>query len=154
MENTDKIKELIEGPMHDIGLDIYEMKWLKGKDKVLQISITNKENKIDIDTCALASEKISEILDREDPIPSEYTLEVCSPGAEREIKNLSDLLEMNGGYVYIQMKEAVKSLMDVTGEIIETSENGILIEYRDKAAKRKLEINLDNIAYARFAVRI
>ena len=154
MENIEKLKELIEPVLKELDLEVYDLKWLSGKDKVLQVMITNNANNIDIDTCALASEKIGEILDKEDPIPSEYTLEVCSPGAEREIKDIKDLLNLKDGYICIKLKEPMKSMMEITGEVIDTGDHTITLEYRDKAAKRKIEIDLDNISFARFAVRI
>ena len=109
---------------------------------------------MDLDTCCIVSEKLSELLDREDPISSEYTLEVCSPGAEREIRDLSELKNMQGAYVYVRLKQAVNKKTEVTGEIIETDDEQIVIEYRDKAVKKKLAAELQNIDFIRMAVRI
>ncbi|GAK01531.1 transcription termination protein NusA [Geomicrobium sp. JCM 19055] len=41
---------------------------------------------IGLDECSLVSERVSEALDREDPIEGFYYLEVSSPGAERPLK--------------------------------------------------------------------
>jgi len=71
---------------------------------------------MDLDTCADISEKLSEILDANDPISEEYTLEVCSPGAEREIKDLSELTA--GQYIFVRLKEPFKSQLEFTGEIL------------------------------------
>ena len=154
MNQIEELKEIIRPVLEKMNLELFDLQWLKGKDKTLQISITNLENKIDLDNCVMASEAISEELDRLDPIKEEYTLEVCSPGAEREITDLNQLTHLIGSYVLIQLKEPYKAMNEIKGEIKESTDNSILIEYRDKAATRKADIHMDNISFARFAVKI
>ena len=154
MENTEKLKELFKPVLDECGVSLYELNWTGGHEKNLQVSIIKPDGSMDLDTCCIVSEKLSELLDREDPISSEYTLEVCSPGAEREIRDLSELKNMQGAYVYVRLKQAVNKKTEVTGEIIETDDAQIVIEYRDKAVKKKLAAELQNIDFIRMAVRI
>ena len=62
-----------------------------------------KDGSMDIDTCAAMSEKISEKLDEVDMIASEYFLEVCSPGAERELKDETQIRDALDEYVYVKL---------------------------------------------------
>lgn len=151
--NLDKLKEIFVPILKEMNIDLYELEWLS-KEKTLQVVITNKENKVDLDACVLASEALGKALDEDDLIENEYTLEVCSPGAEREIKDINELKELKGSYVLVKLKEPHKSFNEIKGEIIDTSENSVTIEYRDKAATRKAELELENISFARFSVRI
>ena len=151
--NLDKLKEIFVPILKEMSIDLYELEWLS-KEKTLQVVITNKENKVDLDACVLASEALGKALDEDDLIENEYTLEVCSPGAEREIKDISELKDLKGSYVLVKLKEPHKSFNEIKGEIIDTSENSVTIEYRDKAATRKAELELENISFARFSVRI
>ena len=151
--NLDKLKEIFVPILKEMNIDLYELEWLS-KEKTLQVVITNKENKVDLDACVLASEALGKALDEDDLIENEYTLEVCSPGAEREIKDINELKDLKGSYVLVKFKEPHKSFNEIKGEIIDTSENNVTIEYRDKAATRKAELELENISFARFSVRI
>ena len=110
-----------------------------------------EDGSMDLDTCALVSEQISEILDKEDPIKEEYTLEVCSPGAEREIKNLDEIKQ--GMYVYVRLRHPFKKMLEFTGEILDVNENIVHLSYRDKAAVRKAEFTKEDIDFIRLAVK-
>lgn len=154
MDRLEKLKELFEPVFSECDVVLYEMKWINDRDHTLQISIIKKDGTMDLDTCADVSEKISEILDREDPIPEEYTLEVCSPGAEREIRDLNELLNMTGSYVYVRLSTPFKKMTELTGEISEVKDGLIRLQYRDKAAVRTAEFPLEDVEFARMAVRI
>ena len=149
-----KLQDMIEPVLEEMDIRLYEMKWIRQKESVLQIAILRKDGTMDLDTCADASERISEILDANDPIDSEYTLEVCSPGAEREIMDLSELDTVKDPYVFIRLKTPVKKMTEIKGDVISRQDGVLVIEYRDKAARRTVEINEDNIKFIRFAVRI
>lgn len=152
MEITRKLETMLRPVLEKEGIRLYEIVWI-ADEHTLQISITRNDGTIDLDTCALVSDRISEVLDREDPIQSEYTLDVCSPGAEREIRDLSELDHMQGAYVYVRFREPVKNMTELTGEILSAGNEGIVLSYRDKAAVRKAEFTKDNIAFIRMAVR-
>ena len=152
MEITQKLEAMLRPVLEAEGIRLYEIVW-RADEHTLEISITRNDGSIDLDTCALVSDKISEVLDREDPIQCEYTLDVCSPGAEREIKDLGELDGMQGAYVYVELKEAVKGMTEVTGEIVSVENGVVVLSYRDKAVVRKMEFTKDNIAFIRMAVK-
>ena len=134
MENTEKLKSLLEPVLQQCGVRLYEINWL-GSEHTLQVSIMKE--------------------DQADPIGSEYTLEVCSPGAEREIRDLDELRHMPHAYVCVHLKEPVKKMMELTGEIESIDENDVVtLAYRDKAVLRRVQFGLDNIEKIRLAVKI
>ncbi len=55
-----------------------------GNHSVLRLFIDH-ENGIDVDDCADVSRQVSAVLDVEDPISTEYSLEVSSPGVDRPL---------------------------------------------------------------------
>jgi ribosome maturation factor RimP len=154
MDKTERLKKLIEPVLAENNIKLYEVKWTgTGKDHTLEVAIMKEDGTMDIDTCADMSEKIGEVLDREDPISEEYTLEVCSPGAEREIRDLDELDHMSGSYVYVRLKHPFKKMLEFTGTILDVTDGTVHLEYRDKAAKRKAEFTKDNIDFIRMAVK-
>lgn len=105
MEQIDRLKEMLVPVLDSCSVKLYEMKWSgTGKNRTLEVAITKTDGTMDLDTCALVSEKISEVLDADSSLSDAYTLEVCSPGAEREIHDLNELKDMKEPYVYIKFK--------------------------------------------------
>lgn len=155
MDRTERIKEMFAPILQQMDIRLYDLVYhTSGREKILEVSIMKQDGSMDLDTCAAVSERLSEVLDENDPINEEYTLEVCSPGAEREIRDLGELDDMAGEYVYVRLKEPFKKMLEITGEIQNVENDVITLEYRDKAARRKAEFTKENIDFIRLAVRI
>ncbi len=83
---TEQVEVIVKPIMEDLNFELVDVEYVKeGRDYFLRISI-DKEGGVDLNDCTLASEKISEAMDANDPIPEMYYLDVASPGAERPIK--------------------------------------------------------------------
>ena len=66
---TEEIEKLVSPIVEELKLELVDIEFLKeGRDWFLRIYIDNPEGSIDIDQCAQVSEKLSEELDRTDPI--------------------------------------------------------------------------------------
>lgn len=155
MEHTEKIKALIEPLLLEQELKLYEMNWRKeGKTSVLQIAIMRMDGSMDIDTCALVSEQISQRLDQADLIAHEYFLEVCSPGAERELRSEVEIAHAIGEYVYIKYRDPKAGRNEIYGILEAIEEERLHISYMDKNIQRKTDVNKDNIALIRLAVKL
>lgn len=154
MDQISKIKELVTDVLDD-DIQLYDVTWQsEGKNRILQISIMHGDGTMDIDTCAVVSEQISEKLDEADLISAEYFLEVCSPGAERELRDETQIREAVGEFVYVKLKNPKAGLVDVKGTLTAFEEDKVFIQYMDKAVKKKTEIDMDNIALIRLSVKI
>jgi ribosome maturation factor RimP len=78
---------------------------------------------IGIDDIAVLSRELEEAVDREDPIPGAYTLEVTSPGADRPLTRPRDFARNRGREVRLELadgagEELVGELVDVTGSTL------------------------------------
>ena len=153
MENIDRLTELFQPVFDECHVRLYEIVWL-GNEKTLQVAIDNDAHAIDLDICAEVSEKLGVVLDKYDPIKEEYSLEVCSPGAEREIKDYAEFEQLVDEYVYVQLKEPFKKMVEITGFVRAASAEAIELEYRDKAVKRTATIEKNNICFARLAIKL
>lgn len=153
MEKLEQIKKHIQPILEQFNVSLYELNWHRSKKaSTLQVAIMYSDGSMDLDTCANVSEKISEVLDKLDLIEEEYFLEVCSPGAERKLRNEKELREAVEKKIYVRFKQPVKGMMEANGKLL-CFEAGILtIEYRDKAAVRRLETEYDNVDFIRLAV--
>lgn len=154
MDQISKIKELARHVL-DEDIQLYDVSWQsEGKNRILQISIMRQDGSMDIDTCASMSEKISAKLDEEDFITSEYFLEVCSPGAERELRDEHQIKEAVGKFIYVKLKDPKAGLSEVKGTLTAFEEDKVFIQYMDKAVRKKVEIEMTNIALIRLSVKI
>lgn len=76
---------MLQPAIEVLGLELWGVEYLtKGRSALLRVYIDSEEG-VTIDDCEKASRQISAILDVEDPIAGEYTLEVSSPGLDRPL---------------------------------------------------------------------
>jgi ribosome maturation factor RimP len=76
-----------------------------------------KESGIALDDCERVSRQVGAILDVEDPISGDYTLEVSSPGMDRLLYNLSQYERFKGHHVAIKLRMAYEGRRKYTGII-------------------------------------
>lgn len=74
-----------------------------------------RESGIGIEDCQKVTEQISAVLDVEDPIPYEYTLEVSSPGLDRPLYTLEQFEQFKDNYVKIKLRTAFEGKRNFTG---------------------------------------
>ena len=82
---AERVEEMIVPIAEEHGVGIYDVEYVKeGSDYILRCYI-DKDGGVTINDCEEVSRALSEVLDREDPIPDAYILEVSSPGLGRAL---------------------------------------------------------------------
>jgi ribosome maturation factor RimP len=108
MATNDTVARITElsGPLlTSLGLELVDCEYKKeGRAMVLRLFI-DREGGISLDDCASVSRELSELLDVEDVVPAEYTLEVSSPGLCRPLKKEADYLRYVGRLTKIKTFE-------------------------------------------------
>lgn len=79
-----KLIEMIQEPIAALGFELIGLEYSRSRQPILRVFIDHP-NGISVDNCADVSHQISAILDVEDPITSNYVLEVSSPGLDRPL---------------------------------------------------------------------
>ncbi|MGB2144913.1 MAG: ribosome maturation factor RimP, partial [Porticoccaceae bacterium] len=83
------LKQLLEPVVDSLGCELWGIELqMGGNTKLLRIFIDRDEDGVDINDCEKVSRQASAILDVEDVISGEYTLEVSSPGMDRPLYEL------------------------------------------------------------------
>ncbi|HHU84449.1 MAG TPA: ribosome maturation factor RimP [Clostridiales bacterium] len=78
--------EIAEPICKDLGLVLWDIRFLKeGPDWKLRLIIDREEGYVDINDCVELSRAMDKPLDELDPIEQSYSLQVQSPGIEREL---------------------------------------------------------------------
>jgi ribosome maturation factor RimP len=79
------LEEMIAPVVVSLGCEFWGMEYLtQGRYTTLRIFIDAPKG-VSLDDCEKVSRQVSAILDVEDPIQGEYTLEVSSPGMDRPL---------------------------------------------------------------------
>lgn len=150
---TEEVTKIAVPIVEELELELVDVEFVKeGRDWFLRVYIDTPNGSIDIDQCSQVSEKLSEELDRTDPIPQNYFLEVSSPGAERPLKKEEDFQKAIGQFVFIKTYEAVNDMKEFEGYLLAYGPEGAEIEMRIKTRKLNVVIDLDKIALARLAI--
>ena len=106
MTIEEKVKGLIIPVLKEMNLILYELKYEKEDgENYLRIFLEKEDDVMDLDTCVEASEKISLLLDEEDPIPNEYYLEVASSGREKSFVEIEDYRKSIDKYMLVDTTE-------------------------------------------------
>ena len=150
---TEEIEQLVSPIVNELELELVDIEFVKeGRDWFLRVYIDMPGGSIDIDQCAQVSEKLSEELDRTDPIPQNYFLEVSSPGAERPLKKEEDFQNAIGQFVFIKTYEQIDGMKEFEGYLIAYGPDAAEVEVRIKTRKVTVVIDKEKIALARLAI--
>ncbi|RNB77392.1 ribosome maturation factor RimP [Brevibacillus panacihumi] len=146
---TDIVTELVTPIVNEMGLELVDIEYKKeGSNWFLRVFIDNEVGNIDIEDCALVSEKLSQKLDESDPIPTAYFLEVSSPGAERPLRSEKDFKKAVGRHVHITTKEPIEGASVFEGELVSFEDGKLTV----KEAKKTYVISHEQIDTARMAI--
>lgn len=98
-----QLAEMLRPAVEETGKELLGIEFVgAGKHSVLRLFIDH-ENGIDVDDCAEVSRQVSAILDVEDPISTEYNLEVSSPGLDRPLFDKSHYESVIGETIQVKI---------------------------------------------------
>lgn len=155
MSNLKKIRAVLEEIAKPYDIFITDLIWKQRQgQKVLEIPIMFKDGSMDLETCGIMSQQFIDALEDVEELDFEYYIDVCSPGAERELKTYEDIKRELNHHVYVKLKDPKAGLFEITGTLSEVSKEKIKVDYMVKTRKKSLEIDSDNISLIRLAVKI
>jgi len=141
----DTIRDIAVPLIEKAGFELVDLEYQKeGNNWVLRFFIDH-ENGIDHQACELVSNLVGDELDRLDPIPHSYLLEVSSPGIERPLKSMKDFQRFSGEKVEIKLFAAKNGQKEYIGKLLGVENNQIAVLVNDV----KILFSIDEIAKAR-----
>ncbi len=108
-KKVEELTALIEPATRACAVDLWGVEFFQqGKHSVLRVYIDREtEAGISVEDCTEVSRQVGAILDVEDPIAGEYTLEVSSPGWDRILFKPSQYLRYVGEEVNLRLTAPV-----------------------------------------------
>lgn len=138
----DKLTEMLLPAVEATGKELLGIEFVSaGKHSILRVYI-DSENGINVDDCAEVSHQVSAILDVEDPISTEYNLEVSSPGMDRPLFKKAHYEAIIGEVVEVKLNMPLNGRRKFKGRL-EAVENDTLIVEVDGESYELVISNID-----------
>jgi len=153
MTKTDQLQDLLAPTAHALGLELLGVEYLPqpgGSLLRLYIDVPESEaagRSVGIDECEKMSREVSAVLDVEDPISGNYTLEVSSPGIERPLFTPAQFARFVGENAKVGLKLPQDGRRRLQGRIVAVEGDAIRFDI-DGAP---FEVAHSNIEKARIA---
>jgi ribosome maturation factor RimP len=122
MSRTAAIEKLIQPVIEGMGFDYWGCELhSSGKYTILRVYIdaleTSEKKGVSIDDCASVSNQLSALLDVENPIAGNYSLEVSSPGMDRSFFKLEHYKKYIGSLIKVTLLKPVGDRRNYSGNI-------------------------------------
>ncbi|HPZ64874.1 MAG TPA: ribosome maturation factor RimP [Bacillota bacterium] len=141
-----RVEALVEPVIADLGLELVDIDYRKGKRAHLCIYI-DKPGGVTIDDCEKVSRALSPLLDQRDPLPgSRYLLEVSSPGVERPLRRERDFVRFAGEAVKIYTGSAIQGRRKFAGTLLGADNGEISIQLEEDG--RRVTIPMEMVTKA------
>jgi ribosome maturation factor RimP len=142
-----RVQELVERVVTREGLELVHVELAGGRSPILRVYI-DKPGGVTVDDCARVSERLSVHLDVEDLIPSQYMLEVASPGLDRGLYKPADYQRFAGLPAHIKLTEPLDGQRNFHGTLIGLDKEGELTALLDDETGKQHRLPLAKILKA------
>ncbi len=154
--NLEKIRAAAERVATSLGLEIFDLEWQVGKQRLLRVFIDRAptaENPrgggISHDDCQQVSEQLNVILDVEELVTgSPYVLEVSSPGLDRKLLRPADYQRFSGCLAKIWLSQPLEGAGFLEGRLSGFAGGNVLLA----VGERQVELPFPAIRKANLVV--
>lgn len=145
-----QVDSLIADALLAQGYAIVRIKFSDGeKNRTLQIMAERTSDKmLNLDDCTQINRLVSDILDVEDIIASEYNLEISSPGIDRPLVRREDFDLYKDNLIKLTVQSAIDGRRRFKGTLLGIAEDVITVKPIDENLEN-VEIHYENIDAAK-----
>jgi ribosome maturation factor RimP len=128
LEKSEQLGALLRPVVESLGFALWGVEYHSGsKPVLLRVYIDHPEG-ITVDDCGDVSAQVSAVLDVEEPIRGDYTLEVSSPGIERPLFTAEQYRQYLGSDVKVRLAWPEHGHRNYRGRLVSVSDQGIEVE--------------------------
>jgi ribosome maturation factor RimP len=121
------VEELVGPVVAADGLELFDVRFGGG---ALQVFVDRPGGGVDLDTVSRVTRHVSDLLDQHDPLPGRYTLEVSSPGLERDLRRPDHFRRFVGTDVKIKTRPGVPGERREQGPIESADDREVVVNGR------------------------
>ena len=144
-----KVKEIVISLLPNEEYSLYDASFVKESGETILRVLVDKKGGINIGELADINEALSLKLDEIDGDMGEYLLEVSSPGAEKELRNLAEIKAAINDYIHLETPAGI-----FEGHLLEVNDDNLVIRVNLKGRFKNFIIKLADIKFIRLAVKI
>ena len=126
-----KLAELLNPILDDLVFEMVRVRLSSGDPSTLQIMADRLDGPIGVDELAEINTSVGTILDVEDPIPENYTLEISSPGIDRPLTRIKDFDSFQGFEAKIETTELIDGRRRFRGVLAGVNNDEVLINLEE-----------------------
>jgi ribosome maturation factor RimP len=143
------LRKLLEPGVSAMGFELVDVEMAGSQHHpTLRVYIDSPRG-VNVDDCAKVSRQLSALLDVEDPLPGQYTLEVSSPGLDRPLVKPEDFRRFVGETVKVKMQQPVLGRRNFSGRLVEVAADHVVVE----VDKEIFNLAFDDMERARLVPR-
>ena len=143
MDVVGRVRDIASRIAASYGLEIFDVQYRReAGGMVLRVRIDRPgsrgtaDDSVTVDECATVSRDLSAILDVDDVVPTQYTLEVSSPGLDRPLTRAEDYQRFAGRRAKLVMREKIDGQGYFKGQLGGVEDGYVLIEGEDRRVHR------------------
>lgn len=115
--NREGLIALLEPTVNALGYELVDLDLRTGGSGLVRLFI-DKEPTVTLTDCEQVSRQVSDLLDVEDPVAGNYTLEVSSPGVDRRLRTPEHFAAFVGSEVRVELKRPLDGRKRFRGELL------------------------------------
>ncbi|MDB6063050.1 MAG: ribosome maturation factor RimP [Verrucomicrobiaceae bacterium] len=140
MAKEQQLQLILAPPVTALGYEFWGLEYLThARQAVLRVFIDSPKG-ITVEDCALVSRQLSAVLDVEDPIAVEYTLEVSSPGMDRPLFTVEQYERYRGEQIKIRLRSPFEGRRNFAGRLVGIEADEVVIVVEDHEYLLPLEM--------------
>jgi len=159
MDIVGRVREIASRVAASYGLEIFDVQYRReASGMVLRIRLDRPgsrgtaEDGVTVDECAKVSRDLSAILDVDDVVPTQYTLEVSSPGLDRPLTRAEDYQRFAGRRAKLVMREKIDGQGYFKGQLGGVEDGPVKVVVIEGEDGRTHRVPLDVITRANLEV--
>jgi ribosome maturation factor RimP len=127
----EQLQAMLAPVIEALGYECWGVEYIsQGRHSLLRVYIDHT-NGILVEDCEKVSRQVSGILDVEDPIPGEYTLEVSSPGMDRPLFTIEQFSAFVGEQVKVRLRSPYEGRRNFQGLLRGVEEQDVVVQVDD-----------------------
>ncbi|HZQ86429.1 MAG TPA: ribosome maturation factor RimP [Acidimicrobiales bacterium] len=126
MSVAEAVRRVVEPLLAEQGLECFDIEFSGGRLVVM----ADRPGGVDLEALTEATRVISAALDRADPVPGRYVLEVSSPGLERRLRTPEHFRRSSGSTVSLKLLPDAEPPRRLKGRLEAVSDDGISVDGR------------------------
>ena len=131
-QSTTNLAQLIEPVVSALGYELVAIEYRRGTRSSLLRLYIDSPGGVGLEDCTRVSHQVSGVLDVEEPIAGQYTLEVSSPGLDRLLVKPQDFQRFAGQLVKVRLHGLLEGRRKIVGVLKGVEQDLVVVEEEGK----------------------